>query len=136
MLGYIEGGESAFRHGMVDQGTTGGLERKEEEKRETQPIVDCSNQLKVVFACHTRNRSIFFHYCIKGLYIAAFWAFQFATTIAEVEGFCPNRYTPICGVERKRSRAISDHASLFGPFTGEEIRMKKASCPFHPDKPT
>jgi hypothetical protein len=33
-IGYGEGGErSVHRHGMVDQGTTGGVEREEEETR-------------------------------------------------------------------------------------------------------
>ena len=36
--------------------------------------------------CHTRNGLNFFHYCIKGLYIAAFWTFQFATTIDSERG--------------------------------------------------
>jgi hypothetical protein len=51
-ISYDEGGErSVHIHGMVDQGTTGGFERKEGKTIETQPIVDGSNQLKVAIAC-------------------------------------------------------------------------------------
>jgi hypothetical protein len=30
------------------------------------------------------------------------WSFNFATIIAELEGFCSKTYTPICSVEKKR----------------------------------
>ena len=43
-----EGGErSVHGHGMVDQSTTGGFERKEEERRGTQPIEGGSRHLKL-----------------------------------------------------------------------------------------
>ena len=35
---------------------------------------------EVLLTCQTRNRPFF----LKGLYIAAFWAFQFAATIADL----------------------------------------------------
>jgi len=35
---------------------------------------------------------------MNGNIINTFWAFQLATSIAEVERFSPNRHTPISGV--------------------------------------
>ena len=55
------------------------------KKWEPQHIGGDSSHLKVTISCHTRNRMNFFQYCIKGLYIAAFWTFQFPTTIAVIE---------------------------------------------------
>jgi hypothetical protein len=51
-------------------------------------LFQSSSLMNVSLPRHTRNRSISFHYCIKGLYVAAFWTFQFAPTI-EIE-ICHN----------------------------------------------
>jgi hypothetical protein len=47
-IDYSEGGErSVHRHGMVDHGTTGGFERKEEETRGPAELRDYSGDVRL-----------------------------------------------------------------------------------------
>jgi len=41
---------------------------------------------KVLLSCHTRNRPIFFYYCINYLYLEIFWSFKFAIKIVIKRG--------------------------------------------------
>jgi len=46
---------------------------------------------KLALSCHTRNRSIFFRYCIDGLYLATFLGFKLSTNRAVIERDAPSR---------------------------------------------
>ena len=63
-------------------------------------------------SCHVLHLEIRPNYCIYENIINAFGTFQFATTIAEVQMSCLNRYTPICSVGIKKGRAMMAFALL------------------------
>lgn len=55
------------------------------KKRKTHPIVDGSNQLRVAITCHDHNILKLLQNLRYGLHIAAFWDFQFSTSIAVID---------------------------------------------------